>query len=230
MKKALAEKILKQTKENYNQIAKDFSNTRKYLWKSLNPLLYYITKNDKVLDLGCGNGRLFELIKHTDYVGVDNSEALIKIARRHHREAKFKVADGFCLPFDDNSFDKVISIAVLHHVPSKELRRCFLKEAKRVLKKDGLLILTAWKLERKRNFKLNLKYTLLKIIGKNKMDFKDVLIPWNNHQERYVHLFSKKSLKKIVENSGFSVKENGLLKKQTSQNNNIFVIATKTLL
>jgi len=41
-------------------------------------------------------------------------------------------------------------LAVLHHIPSLEFRLEFLKEAKRVLRLGGLLILTVWDLKEKR--------------------------------------------------------------------------------
>jgi len=108
----------------------------------------YITRGDVVLDLGCGDGRLFQIFrdKNIDYTGIDISEKLIKIAKRKNPNTKFIVGDALKLPFPDNSFTKVFNIAVLHHIPSKKLRLQLLSEAKRVLKPDGLLILTVWNL------------------------------------------------------------------------------------
>ncbi|MBM4177706.1 hypothetical protein FJ208_02810, partial [Candidatus Gribaldobacteria bacterium] len=59
MQKEIALKLIDQNKQVYNKIAYDFSNTRNYLWQDILPLLDYSKKGDKVLDLGCGNGRLF---------------------------------------------------------------------------------------------------------------------------------------------------------------------------
>jgi cyclopropane fatty-acyl-phospholipid synthase-like methyltransferase len=44
----------------------------------------------------------------------------------------------------DNEFDRIISIAVLQHIPSKKYRIKFLKECLRVLNIEGKLILTVW--------------------------------------------------------------------------------------
>ena len=97
-----------------------------------------------MLDLGCGNGRLYKMIEklNVDYIGIDLSENLIKKAEELYPNAKFYVASALDLPFPDNMFDKIISIAVLHHIPSYKLRIKFMEEAYRVLKKDGQLILT----------------------------------------------------------------------------------------
>jgi len=113
-------------------IAEDFSRTRRYLWPDFQSLAEYIKPQDKVLDLGCGNGRLIELLgdKEIDYLGVDNVQNFIEIAKKKYPAYSFQVADALSLPFADNSFDKVCSIAVLHHIPSEELRLKFLEEAK----------------------------------------------------------------------------------------------------
>jgi len=216
-------------RENYNKIAQEFSQTRQFMWQDLKFLLKYSTKGDKVLDLGCGNGRLFEALKGrgVDYVGVDNAQELVKIAREKYPQARFETADGLSLPFRNNAFDKVYSIAVLHHIPSQELRQQFLKEAQRVLRPGGLLILTVWKLGQKQGLKLLFKFSFLKIIGKNKMDFGDVLIPWSNQCDRYKHNFSQRGLKRALQRAGFQVKEAGILWRPEKKNANIYAIAKK---
>jgi len=59
--------------------------------------------------LGCGNGRLYNTIvsEKIDYIGIDFSEELIKIARKKYHEGEFMVADSLNLPFLDNHFDKI---------------------------------------------------------------------------------------------------------------------------
>lgn len=229
MNKQYAQEILNQTRENYNQIAQEFSEKRKFLWKDLAPLLQYITKGDKVLDLGCGNGRLFQALenKAVDYLGVDNSEELISIAQTKYPEAKFQTASGLNLPFGENSFDKIVCIAVLHHIPSNDLRLKFLREAKRVLKPDGLLVLTVWKLKQRKSLKLALKYTFLKIVGKSQLDFGDVLVPWADTCQRYIHQFTKQGLRKLVQKAGFAIEKAGVLARPERQDKNIYLIAKK---
>jgi cyclopropane fatty-acyl-phospholipid synthase-like methyltransferase len=52
----------------------------------------YILPGQKVLDLGCGNGRLFKILKNKNvkYVGVDNSEKLLLEAQKQYSEDKEK--------------------------------------------------------------------------------------------------------------------------------------------
>ena len=229
MDKNYAQYLLKRTREDYNLIARDFGATRRFAWNELFPLARYANPGDRVLDLGCGNGRLLQIFKDIDidYVGVDNSEKLIEMAKKEYPAGKFQVADALKLPFADNYFDKVYSIAVFHHIPSKDFRRQFLQEAKRVLKPNGLLILTVWNLWQWSGWKGIIKYTALKFLGLSKLDFKDVFVPWGKSCQRYIHDFTKKELKILIEKSGFKVKELGIIKRQTGRGSNIYIIAEK---
>jgi len=169
MKKKYAENLLKKTKQDYDKIAQEFSATRWRIWEEAEFLFNdYVMPGEKVLDLGCGNGRFFEFLKDKDihYIGVDFSEKLIEIAKNKYPKLKFEVANALNLPFPNNYFDKIYSIAVLHHIPSKQFRLQFLQEARRVLKSNGLLILTVWEPKSKKNLNLFLKHTALKLTGK----------------------------------------------------------------
>lgn len=238
MDKEYAEYLLRKTKEDYNLIAEDFSRTREHVpedRKSL--LLQYIFPGDKILDLGCGNGRFFEIFENLriSYFGVDNSEKMIKMAKNKYPKGNFETASALKLPFPINYFDKIFSFAVFHHIPSEDFRLQFLKEAKRVLKPKGILILTVWDLnplkmiligewKRTRSF---LKYQILKIFGISKLDFGDFFIPWQNFIPRYIHYFTKNEFKKIVEKSDFKVKEINILRNLKSKESNIYLIAEK---
>jgi len=234
MKKEYADFLLKKTKEDYDTIADSFSLTRDRLWEEFSIFQSYIKEGDSILDLGCGNGRLLEFFsdKNIDYVGVDNSEKLIERAidkfSKSSIKPKFVVADALKLPFKDESFDKVFSVAVLHHIPSSEYRRRFFEEARRVLKPGGILILTVWNLRgfTKKN-RVIFKYALLKIFGKSKFDFGDIFVPWQNKILRYIHCFTKKELIDLAEGVGFKTMEKGILKRKKTKNSNIFLIAKK---
>lgn len=97
----------------------------------------------KVLDIGCGNGTnlpLASIFKNVQYYGIDYSEKTIEEARRTHPNVKFDVMDAFNLEFADNSFDMVISSFMVMLYGKEEDRVCLLKEARRVMKNDGILI------------------------------------------------------------------------------------------
>lgn len=225
-----AKQIINETRGNYNLIADDFSRTRKALWPELSFLRDYIKNGDRVLDLGCGNGRLMELFRDKDveYIGIDNSERMIEIAKRKFQTPKFRidskfiVADGLSLPFPDEYFDKIFSVAILHHIPSKELRLKFLQEARRVLKQDGAVVFTVWNLWQRRYFWTHVKYFLLKIFVFSRLDFKDLFIPWRAIP-RYYHCFTIRELRHIFMKAGLDVeKASGLFRNGKKLNHFLF--------
>lgn len=230
MDRKYAQYLLDKVKDDYNQIAKEFSSTRQKPWPEIRPLFDdFIKDGDKVLDLGCGNGRYFDFLqeKQIEYFGVDNSKELIDISKQRYSGKNFQIADGLCLPFADNFFNKVYCIAVLHHLPSKEQRLKFLSETKRVLKSNGIFILTVWKFRWHKEVALLLKYTILKILGKNKMDFGDIIEPWGKQLGRYYHIFSQNDLRKLCREVNFEVMKIGIISNERGNRNNIFLVAKK---
>jgi ubiquinone/menaquinone biosynthesis C-methylase UbiE len=230
MEKEYAEYLLEKTKKDYDLIAGEFSQTRGFLWEELKKFKDLIKEGEKVLDLGCGNGRLLEILqdKEIEYIGVDSSWKLIEIAKEKHPNFQFLVADALSLPFLENSFDKVFSISVFHHIPSEELRLQFLKEIKRILKPKGILILTVWNLWQKRYFLLILKFTLLKIFFRSKLDFKDIFIPWGKKIDRYFHCFTKSEIEKLIKKVNLKILNSGKLKSQSGRYH-LYLIAQKPL-
>jgi len=227
MDKEYAKYLLEKTRDDYNAIAQDFSSTRRFVWRGLEPLYHYASPGDKILDLGCGNGRLLQILKNIDYIGVDSSEKLIEVARKTYPNNKFWVADALQLPFSAERFDKIYSIAVFHHIPSEEMRSEFLTEAKRVLARGGLLILTVWNLRRGRERWLNLKFYLLRLFGLSRLDFGDMFIPWGGKYQRYIHCFTEKELSQIVRKAGFKVEIVGKLRIRPGGQENLYIVARK---
>lgn len=236
MDKAIAKKILEETKEDYERIAEGFSSSRSYIWPEMEVLSQYVKDGDNILDVGCGNGRFYELFRNQSviYTGVDSSSSLIKIAQRNYKldKEKFIVADALNLPFRDQYFDKVFMIAFLHQIPSRKFRQRVLKEARRVLKSDGLLLLTNWDLWRPKKWPLLFKYTFLKLFKQTGLDLKDVIIKWNGKGGiGYYHLFTLRELKKLLEKISFKVLENYYSRKRKKvhwwQGRNIVTIAQK---
>lgn len=234
MERKYAEYLLKKTKEDYNLIAEDFSSKREVAWEEFNFLKDWMFAGEKFLDLGCGNGRFIELFKeqNIEYFGVDNSERLIKIAKERYPQETFQTVDALNLPFPDNFFDKVLCVAVLHHIPSDEYRIRFLSEAKRVLKPGGALILTVWHLWQKKSaWGFLLRNIFLKLAGKSKLDFFDVFVPWKNSQgeiraQRYFHCFTRKELQKLAENVGLKIRKVNLFP-MSGGHSNLLLIAEK---
>lgn len=107
-----------------------------------------IQSGESILDVGCGFGGTTRAIntanKNVSVVGLNIDPDQIERARKmttakNGNKVEFVVADACQLPFPDQSFDKVIAVECIHHFPSRET---FLKEAFRVLKPGGKLVVS----------------------------------------------------------------------------------------
>ena len=107
----------------------------------------------------------------------------------------------------------------LEEVP-EELRKKVITNLYRILKKDGLLIMTNWNLwniTNKKNIwknKFNHNYQIPN--SKHKLKFKEVLTVWQNKYPLYYHAFTLKELKKIFKQAGFKILENNYKNKNKS--------------
>jgi SAM-dependent methyltransferase len=212
MKQETVDKLLVVVKKNYETIASDFDLTRKKeIWPKMRELAATVPAGARVLDLGCGNGRLLEALenKEIEYLGLDNSEALIEIAWKNYPGKQFRVKDILNLALiPENNFDYIFCLAVLQHIPGCALRLEALKQMAGKLKPGGELIISAWNLWKNKKYRpLLLKNYWLKIRGRNPLGFNDLLFPWKNSRgektsERYYHAFTKKELKKLAHLTG----------------------------
>ena len=237
MDKQIADELLAQTRENYDSFAVSFSQTRDYVPENIVAFLEeFARRGDRVLDIGCGNGRLFPVFesKKTNYCGVDISSALIEIAGRKHPSANFAVADALSLPFAAGAFDLAVSWAVLHHIPSDGYRHDFFREAFRVLKPEGKFIVAVWDLRPEtmirekqwRGLKSFLKSQVKVALGLQKLDRGDFFISWQKKYRRYHHAFSLPELEKTAKTAGFKIEKSGALA-SGKREANLYIIAGK---
>jgi SAM-dependent methyltransferase len=110
-----------------------FYFSRKGLAQSLSVLAPRIT--GKVLDVGCGNKPYMSLYRAEEYVGLE-----IDSPENRAAKAADYYYDGERFPFDPQSFDSVVSNQVFEHVRDPDQ---FLREISRVLRDDGLVLITA---------------------------------------------------------------------------------------
>jgi len=148
-------KDIKVRKDEYNWIANNLPKDKRI----------------KVLDIGCGNGALLrELSNRIEKgAGVDVSENFISLAKNYNKDIKninFQKIDSHLLPFEDNSFDVVISMLSFRYLDWDPV----LIEIERVLSKTGKLLIadmvtapTKWK-----EIPLFVKYKIINYINKYK--------------------------------------------------------------
>ena len=233
MKREIAKKLLKETEAGYDLMASKFSETRKYFWRGLEFISDYAEEGDKVLDFGCGNGRILELFsgKNINYSGVDVSEKLIDIAKEKYpdRANDFqKISDSDSLSLPSDSFNVVYSIAVFHHFPSKEYRENVAKELYRITKKDGHIIITVWNLWQWKYIKNILCNWKNKIFRKSSLDWNDCYISFTDNEgkkfQRFHHAFTKGGLCKLFSDAGFNIEKCEIINKR-----NILLIGKKII-
>jgi SAM-dependent methyltransferase len=112
-------------------------------------LLQALPATGRVLDLGCGAGRLTTILARCGYevVGADVSPALLRVADGPRREgggARFLRVDPLRLPFRDATFDAALACKVYGYLPGREARRRYLDSVGRLLRPGAPLLLTQY--------------------------------------------------------------------------------------
>ena len=216
MKPSKIKEILKKNRKDWEDLADKFSQTRHHLWYELKDLSQYVKTGDRVLDLGCGNGRLYMVFENrkVEYVGVDSSKRLIELGRKRFPQANFIVTSALDLPFKKQEFNTIFSIAFLHHLPSQKLRLKVLENCYSFLKQNGYLICSVWNLFQPRLIR---KYRIWQIL----FGFKNVFIPFkfeDRKVQRYYHVFTNREFKKLFKKAGFEIVDTYYIKKGQKSN------------
>ena len=141
----------------YDRFAEEFGAARDHPWPGWKQLLSALPVGAlRVLDAGCGNGRLAAFLAESRsgplaYLGLDASEKLLWQARERG------LGDSVCFECHDllagdpapelprGPYDLVVLFGVLHHVPAFEARRALLLELAARLAAGGLLAVTVWR-------------------------------------------------------------------------------------
>jgi ubiquinone/menaquinone biosynthesis C-methylase UbiE len=185
-------------REIFDQIAESWYRVRHWplLKKELEELVMR-WQGGRLLNVGCAHGPDFlPFSRGFELWGVDSSPAMTKQALRYSAKFKFYVnlvtADALFLPFPDNTFDWVISVATYHHIRSSQEREKAFVELKRVLKPRGEAFLTVWNHGQPRFW----------------FKSKEQHIPWRLREKtvyRYYHVFSYGELRKLLVKTGWEI-------------------------
>jgi len=165
-------------------------------------------KFERILDLGCSDGVLSKRIQEmtkSPLVGVDNYAGRYELAKQKGIE----VVDADLnqkLPFDDNSFDLVFAGELIEHVLSPDE---LLQEVQRVLKPNGLFVLTTPNLAAWHN-RLLLLFGLMpygpEVSTKNAQIGLGPLVRIKNPEPAgHIRVFTLRALKDMLTMYGFSI-------------------------
>ncbi len=146
----------------------------------------------KILDIATGTGKqAFAFAKKGyDVIGIDLSEAMLKVANKKNRlgSVKFEVADATNLPFEDNSFDICCVSFGLHDMPLS-IREKALKEMVRVTKTKGMMVIVDYALP---------KSKIARFLIYHSVKF---------YEGKYYSEFIKSDLKTLLRKKGIEIKE-----------------------
>ena len=176
-----------------------------------------------VLDAGCGNGRFCWALERLEtpitYLGVDADEQLLAHAREHTKSLKhvratfseINLADLHAFPFTipNTPFTIISSFAVLHHMPSYELRLQIVRWLASLLAANGVLLLSTWQfLNSPRLVAKQLDWSIVGV-DPRETEVGDALLPWNQgtYAVRYAHQIDEDELRQLAADAGLMVKE-----------------------
>lgn len=156
-----------------------------YQERALPILSRNVSPQAKILDVACAFGDLLSLLDNDKYItyGIDISRYAIKEAKKH-TQANLTVGDlNNRLPYKNNFFDAVFAFDIIEHLESPYK---FLLELRRVLKKNGLLLIQT----------PNINSFFEKFYKKNWFGYQD---------ETHLNFFTRKSLTFLLKKVGFSI-------------------------
>ena len=180
-------------REGYTDIAQKYHNQR-HLYPNKTLLLKFmkhVPKNSRILDLGCGAGipiSKFLTDACCKVTGIDFADGMLKLARKNVPKAKFLKMNMTELNFKENSFDGAVSFYAIIHVPRKKHSRIY-KSLHKILINNAVILVNA---------------------GGHKK--------WEETAEDYMGVpmfwsfFSPMKTRRIIENSGFKIIWNKILK------------------
>ncbi|CAG2062980.1 unnamed protein product, partial [Timema podura] len=133
----------------YEEIADHFSDTRHKPWPNVLSFVQSLPPGALLVDVGCGNGKYFGHNSAIYEVGCDSSFGLAQVCR----ERGFQVFNCNCLalPLRSGIADGCISIAVIHHLATKERRSRALREIVRTLRFGGKALIYVWAKDQERH-------------------------------------------------------------------------------
>jgi 2-polyprenyl-3-methyl-5-hydroxy-6-metoxy-1,4-benzoquinol methylase len=219
MNSSTAAYLIEINRDFYTRFGDSFSATRHRIQPGVRRVLEMLKGDESILDLGCGNGELArELAKRGHrgpYLGVDFSLPLLRDAETQPDSfsARFMALDLTQLSVTSiqssgtDHWSLITAFAVLHHIPSTELRLNILRVVNQLLKRDGLFIHSNWQFLNSQKLKSRIQPWERVKFSESDVDQGDYLLDWRNGGEglRYVHHFDEAELEELARASNFQV-------------------------
>jgi len=234
MDTATAEKLIEINRRFYSQFGAAFSATRRRVQPGVRRILAGLPDEGDWLDVGCGNGSLaLEWLEHgrvSGYTGLDFSTELLDEARRAvgawqarsdqpvgRGSIRFVQADltrpGWDHGLAPGGLRGALAFAVLHHIPSVEMRSRLLSELRGMLAPGGVLIHSVWQYQHSPKWMARRLPWSVAGLDEAGLEPGDTLLDWRfslpGQAEqtglRYVHLFSREELAWLAAGCGYRI-------------------------
>lgn len=217
----------------YDELAEAFAASRGPSEPGLVRALTQVRPGARILDLGCGQGRVATLLPEgCEYVGLDFSTEMLSIAERvvnaeHLSHVSFIVADLLDPTWPGvvpGLYDWVILRAVLHHVPGAENRQAVLQRATACLAPQGRLLLANWQFLEIERLRRRLLPWDAAGLSPDDVEPGDYLLNWQRegYGIRYVHWIGEDETITLADAAGLSIE---ILFRADGHHNNLTLYA-----
>ena len=226
MDSGTARRLIQINREFYTQFGESFSATRHRIQPGVRRVLERLKGDESILDLGCGNGELARELGRRGhlgpYLGLDFSLPLLREAEvfRDGFSAQFMQMDLTTLPAEgeklsvisnwvNGKWSVVAAFAVLHHIPTQELRLEILRTVRRLLGDDGFFLHSHWQFLNSAKLRARIQPWAAAGLSTTEVEAGDYLLDWRNGGKglRYVHHFEEDELASLARDSQFQVGE-----------------------
>ena len=217
MQASTAKKLQDLNQRFYSDFGAPFSATRQRLQPGVHKIVAELVGDERILDLGCGNGELARCLAegrfHGTYTGLDFSLPLLSDASSQPAgfSALFRQADLTTPDWDQGlaaaEYSLITAFAVLHHIPSLDLRLQILQKVRRLLAPGGQFIHSNWQFLNSEKLKTRIQPWAAADLSQAEVDEADYLLDWRGGGSglRYVHHFSEPELSRLAAATGFRV-------------------------
>ncbi len=226
MKPEFIERLNQINRKFYSAFAASFSEARSELGREVQAILPYIADGARVLDIGCGNGRVAALLarhrRAVTYVGIDSSSELIARCQSQvagkSQSMVFRVVDitqpgwpssltRFAAREGIGGFDCVLMLAVLHHIPGGQARARLMRQVRELLGPQGCAIVSTWQFMD--NERMRKKIVPWSSVGIDERELEpgDALLSWKRGGVglRYCHWIGEQEMRALAEQAGLNV-------------------------
>jgi tRNA (uracil-5-)-methyltransferase TRM9 len=227
----VAKQLIELNQQFYQTFALQFSETRRRIQPGVRQMLSAIPKSSSILDVGCGNGELWHFLHASGfkgaYLGLDSSTGLLEIARQTDlpnisskpvfihadlTESSWNLELYPGKSIHDNKtqpgrFDFVLAFAVLHHIPSVNLRLEILKKIRGLVSTEGQFIHSEWQFLNSAKLKQRIQPWEVVGLQDSSVDEGDYLLDWRSGGRgfRYVHVFQEDELAILASEADFEI-------------------------